>query len=149
MTRFFDLSNLKVTIGSDDEPILNGYMVSIADVKPNDTISIASAIFKENRGQYIIPALEINRNDLCKALFNPFEAWHQYVKHMEKFLKCPNVKGTIYRIPSWSTKANVSNIPDPNLSGAYRSVMHFAVVGNEKISMCAVFNFHMFLIDNL
>lgn len=47
-------------------------------------------VFKKDRDKWVPTIYNINRADVCQALFNPTEIWHQYLKDVtEENRKCP------------------------------------------------------------
>ncbi|XP_055905740.1 uncharacterized protein LOC129941193 [Eupeodes corollae] len=146
LTSIFDLSAMDFKLISDDEVIVNGYITSIVPLDKNDTLWAVAEVIKEVRGQYILPAVEIRRLDLCKDIFNPVEIWYPLTSKLDKkYHVCPFVKGAVYGVSNWSAKINNINLPDSKLSGGYRCILRAGAHGKPELNICLVFDFHLFL----
>ncbi|KAM7355047.1 uncharacterized protein ACRADG_001275 isoform 2-T2 [Cochliomyia hominivorax] len=132
-TEYVDPSNLTFEFIDDGTVHVTGNSVLIKDIgQAMNPVSLQ--IYKKDRDQWVNTIYNMKRNDVCTALFNPQELWHEYIRNIPKELrKCPMQKGL--SLP-FNVTSNVKyfDFPDPRLAGEYKAQIIIDIVGiNETL----------------
>ncbi|KAH8391575.1 hypothetical protein KR200_005646, partial [Drosophila serrata] len=133
---YVDVSGLTFDVADDLETLFyNGDIKMLLDV-PQGPITMQVDVFRWERSQWLPTPLSLKRDDFCQSLLSPYELWHPIVRNIPKEkLKCPPTKGHIYTLTNVSNHLFVKNMPNMDIAGDLKAVVHLSAGGHKT---CAV-----------
>ncbi|KAM7357094.1 uncharacterized protein ACRADG_002589 [Cochliomyia hominivorax] len=135
---YLDISNVKFQFLDDNSVYVNGQAVLIKDIGQAMN-PVSFQLFKKNRNTWSNTVYNLRRQDMCTALYNPQEVWHNYVKDIPKEKRtCPLNKGMIFTINNTS-EMTVPDVPDPRLDGEYKLQVLVNFVGINEVFCANIF----------
>ncbi|KAH8398033.1 hypothetical protein KR222_010557, partial [Zaprionus bogoriensis] len=123
-----DVSQLKVLYDDDFETVHASGNVIIKRDLPKEPIKMEIKVYKWNRRGWEETALLLKRNNFCKSLRDPFEAWYSYIMiHIPREQRiCPPEQGHTYTLYNLTNRVFVRNVPRFDIEGDLKIVMNFA-----------------------